>query len=317
MLTLWVSSLLSKSVRKYKMKRYNIVLYIPGRERRDTPYSGEKSAPRHTQLISHFPKSVTFYLATFEDQYISGESFHPAYIRVWETWELYNWEAIEADLTLWLSGRINTKKIYHNPIKEFCRDKTRIESIFPEYTLHSQICDSYEDVVSKFDNISSDVKVFKPCFWSQAEGIIMTSALPKKHELQWEYPYLIQEFINTSDGFEWYPGIHDFRVIILNGKITGSFLRVAPKWVMTANVATWAEIIDFHGKVPEKIQKVIDTVESYTSKLYPDRYYSIDTCIGRNGEVKIFELNSNPMLSTPSIIKGLAQHIIKNILKIW
>jgi len=298
------------------MKTYNIVFYIPGKERRDTPYTWEKSAPRHDALISYFPESVQFYLATYEDQYVWGESFTPAFKRAWNAWEYYDWGEIEADLTLWLSGRIDTKKIYHNPIKEFCKNKTRIESIFPEYTFQSQICHSYQEIVANFDKIPSETKVLKPCFGSAAVGIIMTSSLPKKQELEWEYPYLIQEFIDTSSGFEGIPGIHDFRVIILNGKITGSFLRVAPKWVMTANVATWAEIIDFHGKVPKKIQKVIDSVESYTSRHYSDRYYSIDTCIWINEEVKIFELNSNPMLSTPSIIEGLAQHIIKNILKI-
>lgn len=298
------------------MKTYNIVFYIPGKERRNTPYSGEKSAPRHTRLISHFPKNVHFYLATFEDQYLWDESFQPAFVRAWEDWDPYTWEIIEADLTLWLSGRIQAQKIYHNPIREFCRDKTKIESIFPKYTFHSEICNSYQEIQEKHQNISCEIKVYKPCFGSAAKWIIMSSSLPNEQELEWEYPYLIQEFIDTSAWFEWYPGIHDFRVIILNGKITGSFLRIAPVWVMTANVATWAEIIDFHWSIPEQIQSVIQTVEAYIAPLYSERYYSIDTCIWKNGEVKIFELNSNPMLSTPSIIEWLAQHIIKNILKI-
>lgn len=298
------------------MKTYKIVFYIPWKERRDTPYSGEKSAPRHDQFISYFPKNVTFYLVTFEDQYRWRESFQPAFQRDWGTWEKYNGGIIQADLTLWLSGRINTKKNYHNPIKNFCTDKTQIESIFPEYTFHSEICDSYAELILKSKNILSEIKVYKPCFGSRGKGIIMSTYLPKEEDLEWEYPYLIQEFVDTSSWFEWYVWIHDFRVIILNGKITGSLLRIAPEWVMTANVDTWAKIIDFHWKIPEQIQTVIDTVESYIAPLYPERYYSIDTCISKNGEIKIFELNSNPMLSTPSIIEWLATHIIKNILKV-
>jgi len=171
-------------------------------------------------LISHFPENVNFYLATFEDQYISGESFQPAFVRVWKNWENYNWEIIEAELILWLSGRIQAKKIYHNPIKDFCRDKTQIESIFPEYTFQSEICDSYRELVSKSQNISSEIKVYKPCFWSSGKWIIMSKDIPKKQDLEWEYTYLIQEFVDTSDWFEWYKWIHDFRVIILNGKKT-------------------------------------------------------------------------------------------------
>ena len=298
------------------MKTYNIVFYIPGKERRDTPYSGEKSGPRHDMLISHFPKNVQFYLATFEDQYIGWDIFIPAFQRVWDAWEKYTGEKIEADLILGLSGRTESQKIYHNPIKDLCRDKTQIEPLFSPYTFQSHICESYQDIVEKSKSIPSQTKVYKPCFWSAAKGIIIRETIPSAEDLEWEYPYLIQEFIDTSAGFEWYPWIHDFRVIILNGKVTGSFLRVAPEGIMTANVATWAKIIDFHWKVPQKIQKIIDIVEEYVAPLYPERYYSIDTCVGRNGEVKIFELNSNPMLSTPSIIQGLADHIIENILKI-
>ena len=90
----------------------------------------------------------------------------------------------------------------------------------------------------------------------------MSDTLPDKDELIWEYPYLLQDFIDTSNRFEWYTWIHDFRVIILNGKITGSFLRVAPKWIMTTNVATWAEIIDFKWDIPHIAQKLIDIVDS-------------------------------------------------------
>ena len=298
------------------MLKRNIVFYLPAQNKRDFPYISEKSADRHREFISYFPSSVQFYLAIHEEQYIWINAFNPQFIRIWDTWKKNTRDNIEADLILWMSAKVESEKIYHNKIKDFCRDKTQIESIFPEYSFKSEICNSYSEILKKHKNINSEIKVYKPCFGSRALGIVISDSLPSKSQLTWEYPYLIQEFMDTSAGFQWYPGIHDFRVIILNGKITGSFLRVAPDWVMTANVATWAKIIDFYWKVPEQIQRVINQVESYIAPLYPERYYSIDTCIGKNGEVKIFELNSNPMLSTPSIIEWLAQHIIKDILKI-
>ena len=298
------------------MKKFNIILFIPAQERRNTPYSGDKSAARHDAFISYFPKNTRFYLATYEDQYIAEDIFLPDYIRVWYSWERYLGKQVHADLILWMSGRVESQKIYLNPIKDFCKNKTCIESIFPHATLHSHICHSYEEIIHCFHKISSCIKVYKPCFGSRAIGIVMSETLPKQEELVGEYPYLIQNFFDTSAGFEWHLWIHDFRVVILNGTITGSFLRIAPPWVMTANVATWASIIDFEWKIPSSIKKIIGEVEVYISKLYPERYYSIDVWIWQNWEVKIFELNSNPMLSTPSIIEALAQHIIKNILKI-
>lgn len=298
------------------MKRINIVLYIPVSKKRNTPYLGEKSANRHKEFISYFPWSVRFFLAIHENQYLGGDSFKPQFIRDWNNWKEHRWILIQADLILWMSWKVNSEKIYHNKIKDFCKDKTQIESIFPEYSFKSEICNSYSEILKKHENINSEIKVYKPCFGSRALGIVISDTLPSKSQLTWEYPYLIQEFMDTSAGFEWYSGVHDFRVIILNWKITGSFLRIAPNWIMTANVATWAEIIDFHWKIPDKIQTLINSVESYIAPRYPERYYSIDIGIGKSGEIKIFELNSNPMLSTPWIIQWLATHIIKNILKL-
>jgi hypothetical protein len=128
----------------------------------------------------------------------------------------------------------------------------------------------------------------------------------------------LQEFLNTTWGFYEHDWVHDFRTIVQDGIITGSLLRVAQDGVMTANVNTWAAIIDYHiWNIPPEVEKVIWQVDNYLAKLYPERYYSIDIGVWKNGEVKVFELNASPMLSTPSIIAWLAKHILKNILKIW
>jgi hypothetical protein len=298
------------------MKTYTIIFYHPWKEERNTPYTSEKSASRHDDFIWYFPKNTQFYLSTFENQYKWNETFSPKYKRNNNNWEETN-ETIYADLILWFTGRINAQNIYHNPIRELCINKTHIEKIFPQYTFSSQVCENYSDIVTYFDTIPSEIKVLKPYNWSQAIGIHITRKLPEKSEILWDYPYLLQEFIDTSHGFGEYPWIHDFRTIIINGEITGSFLRIAPKWVMTANVATWAEIVDFWiWNIPPNIEKIIQEIDTYCSEKYPQRYYSIDIGVWNNWEIKIFELNSSPMLSTSSIRKWLAQHIIKNILKI-
>jgi len=49
---------------------YSIIFYLPSDIPRDSPYTGEKSAPRHDHFISHFPSSVQFYLATHTSEYL-------------------------------------------------------------------------------------------------------------------------------------------------------------------------------------------------------------------------------------------------------
>lgn len=298
------------------MKQINIVLFFPNHPPH-SPYTNEKWKARHDDFISYFPINVQFYLVKDETKYCHDNTFIPNYVRVWSSWVKYTWNEIYADLILWPNKGQKFTNIYHNPIKELCRDKRKIEVLFPKYTLKSYTCESYVDVVKYWESISSKIKVLKPVFGSQWTWVIIWNALPHAEEITESYPYMLQEFIDTSRGFYRHTWIHDFRTILLNGKITWSFLRIAQEWVMTANVNTGARIIDYDiWNIPPEIEKVIWEVDAYLESLYPERYYSIDLWIWKNGEIKIFELNSSPMLSTQSIRKALALHIIKNILKI-
>lgn len=294
-----------------------IVFYLPSAEPRSTPYIWEKTPKRHDDFISHFPDNVVFYLATHKSEYLGNDTFSPKYKREKNIWIEGIHKNIQPDLILGMTRRIECTKKYHNPIRDFCIDKTKIESVFPDISFSSYVCTSYEDIKENFWNIPTSKKVLKPAGWSQGKWIIISDERPEKKEITGEYPYLLQEFIDTSNGFEWYKGVHDFRTIIINGEITGAFLRVAPKWVLTANVCTGANIIDFwKDKIPPRVLAVIEKIEAYCSEKYPQRYYSIDVWIWHNNEVKVFELNASPALSTPSIRKYLALHIIKNILKL-
>jgi len=57
-------------------------------------------------------------------------------------------------------------------------------------------------------------------------------------------------------------------------------------------------------------------VEYYCAQRYKHRYYSIDFGRGKNGEIKIFEMNSAPGLTNERLSGKLADYICKNILKV-
>jgi glutathione synthase/RimK-type ligase-like ATP-grasp enzyme len=67
--------------------------------------------------------------------------------------------------------------------------------------------------------------------------------------------------------------------------------------------------------IPEEVIHIIREVDDSLKTLFPQRYYSLDIGKGNDGSYKIFELNANPMLSTPSIRKHLAEYIQETYLK--
>lgn len=299
------------------MKIINIVFYLPSKEKRENPYISEKTYERHKDFMSYFPKNVVFYVATHVSQYLWHDTFSPKFLCIENVWKENKNQEIKADLILWMIWGIDATNIYHNPIREICKDKKIIEILFPHLTFTSIVCDNYHEIKNNFSKIKWETKVLKPTLLSQWEWIFITPSIPKEEKLAWMYPYLIQEFMDTSIWFEWYTWIHDFRVVVINGMISGAFLRIAPSGVLQANVKLGATTIDFGEKnIPEYIQNIIEQVEIYCREKYPQRYYSIDIWVGKNKEIKIFELNSSPALSTPSIRKWLAEDIIKNILKL-
>lgn len=205
-----------------------------------------------------------------------------------------------------------------NTIREITQDKTVLERIFPKYVIQSIICNNYEDIKQNFDSISTDLKVLKPIKWTRSKWIFIQDFLPSKNEIASDfYPYLLQEFLDTSRGFYGYPWIHDFRVILLWWKIIWKFLRQPEAWKYTANSFRRWWLIDLNNwEIPWEIQNIIDEIEVYCATEYKHRYYSIDFWIWKSWEIKIFEMNSAPWLTNDTIARNLWEYMYENFLKV-
>lgn len=297
-------------------KIYTIALHIPS-DTPEIPYTSEKWKLRHDDLISYFPPCVQFYLVKNPENHLWENMFTPDFKRVKWEWHICH-EKIYIDLVLGPNKNGSFTNIFPNPIKEFCRNKNIFQKNFPEFAITSILCKNYSDIQKNFHLILTKLKVLKPCNGSQGRGIIFSESLLSENDIEKEnYPYLLQSFFDTSSGCMWYKWIHDFRTIIIDGQISWSFLRIAKPGIFTANVDSGAEVIDFWiWNIPPNIQEIITSIDKKLAKKYPQRYYSIDVWVWKSGEVKVFELNASPMLSTPLIRKNLAHYIIKNILKI-
>ena len=270
-----------------------------------------------TEALADFFSSDTIqvFLTQSKISHVWENTFIPQFIKKWDKWETHNKE-VTADFVLgsYIPEAV-TRKLFS--LKHIFIDKKKTENLFPEYIIKSIICENYSEIQESFPKISSTLKVLKPQFWTQWKWIFIQEKIPKEEEIEQKfYPYILQEFFDTSEGFGTYSWIHDFRVIILNGKIIGKVLRQPNDGWFISNTSQSGKIIDLENYViPEKIQDIINDIDSYFGSISPERLYSIDFGIWVGGEIKIFEMNGSPALSFPHITHKLWSYIIKKTLK--
>ncbi len=141
------------------------------------------------------------------------------------------------------------------------------------------------------DFLPDDLVVTKPRFGAQGRGVSIrkmceTKALGKG--------FLFQEFIDTSSGIKGYVrGIHDMRLVMLNGKIMDFYVRV-PKSGMISNISRGGSMIRING-IPESAIMLSRRVDSKLRKSKP-RFYSIDLMFDKEQKPWIVELNAHPAL---------------------
>lgn len=297
-----------------------VIFYYPltaWEETLSSPYIGyEKSEMKQEALITTLDNFwVKIYFARWEVSYQGKNTFIPQFEKVWNTWRK-NREVITADLVLgfWIPVWVS---VCFNTMGKYSRDKKIFEAMFPKYSLPSVICNNYSEIEKNFWNIPSGLKVLKPRFWTRGRGIIIQENIPKKEEIEEiHFPYLLQEFFDTSSGFYWVAWIHDFRCVILDGEIIGAYLRQPETWRFTANSFRKWWFIDYtHRKIPEKIIRICSEIDARFRDI-KHRYYSIDFWISQNADIKVFEINSAPWLTNSELSEKLWVYIAKNILKV-
>lgn len=299
----------------------NVIMFFPTHAPVSSAYEGltEAIQNREKQMFSRFPQeNVNIYMTRDINNFYWENVFTPDFQLIWEKWEIYSWSKIQWDLVLGFKMPENVTHKYPSNMRDICLDKSLLENIFPDFCITSILCNTYEDIQKNFEKISTSKKVLKPISESGGRWIIISEHLPSSHDLSSNnFPYLLQEFHDTSGGFfDQCEGTHDFRVVILNGEIIWKILRQPSEGSLVCN--TWSgwslkDIWDF--QIPENIMKIINTIDSYCAQ-YNHRYYSIDMWMWPNGNIKVYELNSAAALSSERIAHKLWDYIVKNILKV-
>ena len=200
--------------------------------------------------------------------------------------------------TAYLRKNTKAKILNPNPIVEVCNNKFKTYQLFRKFCPRTEIALNQVQFFEALEKIKSALKVIKPLDSYGGNGVVIGD-IEKLKTVQPKFPILIQEFIDTSAGI---PGIdsvnsyHDFRMIIVNGKIVHSFARTPPKdGSLTASVArggTYHEIKI--GKIPSSAIQIFNNIDQKFKDYH--RVYSIDLGFNQSRQPKIIELNSQPGL---------------------
>jgi glutathione synthase/RimK-type ligase-like ATP-grasp enzyme len=186
--------------------------------------------------------------------------------------------------------------LINNPLlDEFCWDKRIIAEIFPEYTPKTFLVNTKKGLKLVLPEIRSKKVVIKPRYGTLGKGVIITSKenLPETIEKN----TIVQEFVDTSDGIKGVTeGMHDMRLVMINGKIDHAHVRIPKKGSLTANIALGGKkVFIANRQIPIKAKKIAKKVDKLFKGFYP-RVFSVDFLFDTKGKPYIVECNSQPMI---------------------
>lgn len=178
--------------------------------------------------------------------------------------------------------------------KRLCWDKWRCYQEIGEYMPQTELISDSSKVSEVVSRIKTDWVVLKPANGLKGFGIYIgpkAGALNFKLEKKYKH-YIAQEFLDTTGGI---PGItngmHDLRLVIVNGKVVWSHVRVPPKGSYKANAAGGGVLTEIDlAQIPESVVNIVEKIAKQFLKQYDNPVYSLDFGLEK-GKPYIFEIN--------------------------
>ena len=118
-----------------------------------------------------------------------------------------------------------------------CTDKSKTIALFPELSPKTFTVNDASELRDALSRMNDARVVAKPLDGEEGKGVMIASASEIAAAVT-SFPYLIQEFIDTSGGIPGVvEGIHDFRIITIAGDPVLSYVRTPPPGKLTAKAA--------------------------------------------------------------------------------
>lgn len=164
-----------------------------------------------------------------------------------------------------------------------------------EYMPQTYMIEDKNELPEILSQIKGDKVVLKPFNGLKGIGIFIGS---KEKALKFKFDgkysrYIAQEFVDTGRGIPGIaPGMHDLRIVIVNGKPVWCHVREPADGSLLANAAQGGSLTEVnYEKVPESVKKIVQKVSAIFSKRFDNPIYSLDFGIDKSGKPRIFEIN--------------------------
>ncbi|MCP4522955.1 MAG: ATP-grasp domain-containing protein [Candidatus Gracilibacteria bacterium] len=182
-------------------------------------------------------------------------------------------------------------------VNDVCTDKYKTYQMFKEFCPETILVNNEEEFENALLVLAGDKKVIKPLDGEEGNGVFIGDHEYLK-SCQYGFAMLVQEFLDTSAGIPGiYVGIHDLRLVYINGEIIFSFYRTPPEGELLANISQGGGVglIDVNN-LPNAVLEISNIVKA---NFEGDYCFGID--IGFvDGTPKIIELNSRVGLQASS-----------------
>lgn len=186
------------------------------------------------------------------------------------------------------------KMINHPDIEVLCDDKAVTALKYSEISPKSFLVNTHYDLQKALKYIPSRKVVLKPRFGSFGKDVLIIDKRRLHGAIKKDT--ILQEFIDTSEGIRRFrfSGYHDLRVVIIDGKIDHSYVRIAASGSYTANMTRGADK-KYIGpeKLPSSVRKLIKKIDEEI-KHYGPRIYSADFMFDPDQKPWLVEMNSKP-----------------------
>lgn len=265
---------------------------------RETPFDDEVVDSTLAAFTSEARKEdAEFYIAKF--QWYGSGRLDRAFRWTGERWEKVHGVDIHAvfdkfkytEKTRELKEEIQEELcILNDPeLERLCKDKymtyRRIPDRVPETREGTH--ENIEEMLEEHGEV-----VVKPRYAFGGKGIQIIENVEELDESGEEY--VVQRFVDSSGGIPgMVDGTHDLRAIVINGEVSGAYLRYNPGSRLS-NVSQGGEkehvsLEEFPDDGMEVVGDVIEEMDEYEPAVY-----SVDLFYDSEGEPWVVELNSKP-----------------------
>ena len=192
-------------------------------------------------------------------------------------------------------GDESTVWINRRDFKTLAWDKWAAYQAIGRYMPQTLLVEDEKKIPAAVDQIKTDRVVLKPFNGLKGFGIFIG---PKNEAKDFKFSpkykrYIAQEFVDTSSGISGIvSGMHDLRVVIINGEVVWCHVREPVGKSLLANAAQGGNLTEIdYGEVPESVKDIVENISKEFYKKYDNPVYSLDFGVGKNGVPKIFEIN--------------------------